>query len=316
MIKKLLSVAVLAFAGLSLSAQSFSLVYPFSAATGSSGTTDPTPSPTAIGITSGSWTANGLSANPTTTNVWAFTGWPTGATNADNSNFTGSLTPTQNFEITLTPQNGYGVTITNITFYTTRSGTGPRHWAVRSNKDGYAANLPASISLISPTSSGSVITVQGGDTFFWSDDAKSSSAWYNNCMVNCTGPSFSVQTSPFIFRVHAWNAEGGAGSYRIDSAVVNGNAAIGAGIHKLTHDLNAKFQLYPNPTNDGIVMVEAKSNFSKLEVINILGAVVSTQNSLTENKIKLDLATLPEGTYFVRISSGDKVTTEKLIISK
>jgi hypothetical protein len=33
-------------------------------------------------------------------------------------------------------------------------------------------------------------------------------------------------------------------------------------------------------------------------------------------QIKLDLATLPTGTYFVRVTAGDKSYTEKLIISK
>jgi len=315
MIKKLLS-ATLVIAAMHVSkAQSFSLVYSFSNVTATSGTIDPTPTPTAIGVTSGSFIANGLSANPTTTNVFAFTQWPTGATTGNNTTFTGSIDPAKNFEITLTPNGGYAIDVNNIVFYTTRSGTGPRNWAVRSNLDAFAANLPADASMV--TGTGTVITVQNGNTFFWSDDAKTSSAWFNTCKIDLSASNFVNLINPCTFKFYAWNSEGSAGSWRIDSVAINGSAYISTGLGKLTHDLNAKFKLFPNPSSDGVVTVEAISaNVTKLEVINILGAVVASQNNLSENKIKLDLSSLPEGTYFVRIKAGDKITTEKLVISK
>jgi hypothetical protein len=105
----------------------------------------------------------------------------------------------------------------------------------------------------------------------------------------------------------------------MDTVVLNGTAtfSLGVGLPTLSHDLNAKFKLYPNPSANGLVTVEAiNSNFTKLEVVNILGAVVASQNATLNEKINLDLTTLPTGTYFVRMTSGAKVTTEKLIISK
>ena len=103
-------------------------------------------------------------------------------------------------------------------------------------------------------------------------------------------------------------------------AVINGSAtfSIGVGLPTITHDINAKIKLYPNPSNDGFVTVDVPfANYSKIEVINILGAVVASQNNtLVEEKVKLDLATLPIGTYFVKVSAGDRSYTEKLIISK
>lgn len=313
MIKKLLFTALVT-GSLTMFSQSFSLVYTFSNVTSTTGVVDPTPPPTATGLTAGSFTANGLSANPTTTNVFAFTSWPTGATNANNTTFTGSVDPAKNFEVSLTPSGGYAITLNSITFYTTRSGTGPRHWVVRSSLDAFTANLPADVSLV--VGSGTVVTVQGGDTFFWSDDAVTSSAWYNNCKINLGG-TFANLTNPVNFRWHAYDAESGAGSWRIDSVGINGSASISTGLNTLTHDLNAKFKLYPNPSNDGVVTIEtAGATPSKVEVINLLGAVVLSQNSKFEEKTKFNLGTLPEGTYFVRITTGNKVTSEKLIISK
>ena len=315
MIKKLLSIALI-FAGIeTIQAQSINLVYPFSAVTStpSTGTTDPTPTPTAAGVTSGSFTANGVGSTPTTTNVFAFTGWTT-LTAPD---------PTKYFEIIVTPQTSYMVTLTQMSFYMGRSNSGPQQWCVRTNKDAYTANAAGSTSLISPTSTGSIITVNGGNEFNWgtipTNSTSVSSAWRNNCVVgfpaNCAN-----QITPFNIRVYAYNAPSTGGSFRIDSVVINGTAtfSLGVGLPTISHDVNAKIKLYPNPSNDGYVTVDAATtNYSKIEVLNILGAVVASQNNtLTEEKIKLDLATLPTGTYFVKVTSGDRSYTEKLIISK
>ena len=120
--------------------------------------------------------------------------------------------------------------------------------------------------------------------------------------------------------MYAWDAEGTGGTFRIDTVLINGSATFsaGVGLPTLTHDLNAGFKLYPNPTSDGFVNLEViKNNFSKVEVVNTLGSIVaSSQNEILADRIKLNLTTLPEGTYFVRITSGNKISTEKLIITK
>lgn len=312
MIKKLLSTTFLMLTISLFNAQSFNLVYQFSSVSNSpsTGTVDPTPTPTAVGVVSGSFTANGVGTAPTTTNVFAFTGWTT-----DN-------TPdlTKYFELILTPASGYGVSINKMTFYVGRSNSGPQKWSVRTNRDGYAANAVGSTSLISPTSSGSIITVNGTNEFVWgtipTNSATSSSAWRNNCSVSFSGAGYTDQISPYNLRFYGYAAPATGGSFRIDSVVVNGTANLGAGIGQLSHDINAKFQLYPNPTQDGIVSLEVKTSFEKVEVLNILGAVVAKQEGILSEKIQLDLATLPQGTYFVRVISGNSSSTEKLIISK
>jgi hypothetical protein len=316
MIKKLLSVAVLILLKQSVQSQAFSLVYPFSAVTATTGTVDPTPAPTATGVISGSFTANGLSANPTTSNVFAFTGWPTGATPSNNVTFTGSIDPAKFFEIILTPSVSYVVSLTDMYFYMNRSATGPRHWSVRTNRDSYAANLQATAM---GSGTGTVITVENGDTFFWSDYAVTTTNIARDlCKVSFTGGNFSNQYTPYNIRIYAWDGSSTAGSWRVDSVAINGTAtfSLGVGLANVTHDLNAGFKLYPNPSNEGHVTIESKSDFSKVEVINILGAVIASQNGTAAEKVKLDLSTIPSGTYFVRISSGDRVKTEKLLITR
>lgn len=314
MIKKLL-LGTLLIVGLHVSSQSFSGMYPFTgvtSGTANTGTTDPTPPPTAAGLTFGSFSAAGTPSAPSTSGVFSFSGWPVGATNADDVTFTGTLNPGQYYGVTLTPSSNSSVTINSITFNMLRSSTGPRHWALRGSADAYAANLPASVN------SNTNLTVVATDVFFWAMDSYTLAAGKQakGCTVT-PGASYSNQTSPMTFRFYAYDSEGTAGTFRIDTVIFNGSASIIAGLKTLTHDLNAKFKLYPNPSNDGIVTLEPLSlNVNKVEVINILGAIVLVQNSRSEEKIKLDLSSLSTGTYFVRMSSDSKITTEKLIISK
>jgi len=312
MIKKLLSITFLVALFGSVNAQSFNLVYEFTGASGTSGTVDPTPSPTAVGVTSGSFTANNLGANPTTTNVFAFTGWPT------------STTPdlTKYFEIVLSPQLNYFFDISRITYYTTRSAQGPQNWSVRNNLDGYTANAIGSTSLIGSTSSGSIITVNGNNEFVWgtipTSSAVSSLAWRNNCQVSF--PTATNIASPFKARFYGYNAISTGGSHRIDSVVIFGLStfSVGAGLNKLTHDINAQFKLFPNPATNGIVFLEPKNaDKGSLEIINMLGAIVAKEEKESgDGLIKIDVSTLPVGTYFVKYSFANKSHSEKLIISK
>ncbi|MBI2723311.1 MAG: T9SS type A sorting domain-containing protein [Bacteroidetes bacterium] len=314
MIKKLL-LCTLVVAGLNGASQSFSGMYPFTgvtSGTANTGTTDPTPPPTAPGLTFGSFSAVGTSSVPSTSGAFSFSGWGPGATNGDDATFTGSLNPGQYYGVTLTPSNNSSVTINSITFNMVRSTTGPRHWALRGNADSYAVNLPASVN------SNTNLAVVATDVFFWAMDSYTlaTGKQVKGCTVT-PGASYSNQTTPMTFRFYAYDSEGSVGTFRIDTVIFNGSASIVVGLNTLTHDLRAKFKLYPNPSNDGLVTIEPSLlSITKIEVINILGAVVLTKSTLSEEKIKLELGTLPAGTYFVRMSSESKTSTEKLIISK
>ncbi|MBA3665225.1 MAG: T9SS type A sorting domain-containing protein [Bacteroidetes bacterium] len=312
MIKQLLFIAI-TFGSVKLSAQSFSGMYPFTAVTSgttNSGTTDPTPSPTAAGLTFGSFSAVGTPSAPAASGAFAFTSWPNGATNGSDVTFTGSINPGQYYQVTLSPTSGSTVSINSITFNMSRSSTGPRHWAVRGSADTYSVNLPASIA---PTNTN--LTVSAGNVFFWAMDSYTVATGKQERGSAVTpGASYSNQTNPMTFRFYAWDAESGGGSFRIDTAVFNGTASVMVGLNKLTYDLNSKFKVYPNPSNDGIVTIEAASSI-KIEVLNILGDVISSENNQGE-KVKMDLSAFPPGVYFIRIHSGDKMITEKLILSK
>jgi hypothetical protein len=314
MIKKLLTITSLALTSYELNAQAFNLVYEFSNVTTTSGTVDPTPTPTAVGLISSAFTANNLSANPTTTNVFAFTSWTTSA--APNTD--------KYFNLTLTPQQNYFIALSHMSFYAGRSNTGPQQWCIRTSLDSYSSNAAGTTSLISPTSSGSIISVNGNNEFVWgtppTNSATASSAWRNNCQVNFANAT-NIAT-PVSVRFYAYNATSNAGSFRIDSVVVYGTAtfSIGANLPKISHDLNATFKLYPNPSENGVVFLEPKkltSEETSIEVLDITGAVRAQESKIfIARKVRLDLNHLSEGTYFVRFRNGNSTHTEKLIIVK
>ena len=84
-------------------AQSFSALYTFDSVKTTSGITDPSFVPTATGVTFGSFSAAGVSANPNATARFSFTGWPLGSVNTDSlySEMTGAISTSQYYEVTI-----------------------------------------------------------------------------------------------------------------------------------------------------------------------------------------------------------------------
>jgi hypothetical protein len=253
---------------------------------------------------------------PTSTSangVFCFTNWSTGATTGDDANFTGSINTTQYYEVTITPAAQSTVNFSSITFNMSRSSTGPRHWAVRGSVDNYSTNLTATIA-----PSNSNIAVVSGDRFFWSLDSYTvSGGKQERGSTVIPGAGYSNLTNAVTFRFYPWDAEGLSGTFRIDTVTFNGSIATITGLNKATYGLNSNFSVYPNPSNDGIFVLETKTESSEISVINIMGTQVASQSSNQgEEKIKLNLSALPAGTYFVRIKSGNNISSQKLIISE
>jgi hypothetical protein len=318
MIKQLLSIGLISasfFAG----AQSFSGMYPFTAVTGgtvaNTGTVDPTPVPTATGLTFSPFTAVGTPTTTSANGVFAFSGWDTGATTGVDtySAMTGSVSGSKYYEVTLTPIGAYNISLSSITFNFNRSATGPRTFVWRSNMDGYTANLPA-------VSSNTNVTIQAGDVFLWAADSYTvnNSIQLKGCSVSLSGPNFSNQVIPYTFRVYPYNSEATPGTFRIDTVTFNGVVSLATKVGTVSFDINNNFNIYPVPSHDGVLYIENKNaaEFTKIEILDVLGNVVVTNNPKNETKVKLDLAEMPNGNYFVRMYSGTMVSTKKIAIVK
>ena len=84
--------------------------------------------------------------------------------------------------------------------------------------------------------------------------------------------------------------------------------------------VNIAISILPNPSNGSVnITINNVDKDVTLTVYNVVGEVVksfaTTQSSAVFNKA-LDLSTLSNGTYLVKIQSGSKTATKKLVITK
>lgn len=98
-----------------------------------------------------------------------------------------------------------------------------------------------------------------------------------------------------------------------DEEIENTNALL------VTNVINANnIILYPNPSN-GIIAIEYKNAILKncmLEVINLLGNIVYTQNLNVLQLQSINLNLLANGMYYVRVSNKEQSYSNKIIIQK
>ncbi len=315
MIKNLLSIIALVCTSLLANAQSFTATYNFASTSSVTGTTDPTPPPVITGITCGSFVAVGTNTANGSAGRFSFNGWPiatlSGSTSAASySAMGGTIDLTKYYDVMLSPTTGYAVTLDSIVFLSRRTGTGPRSFAVRSSVDAYANNLPASV----PSST--LLSIAGTDEFFYTADAATTSAYQSGNKITTNNAAFIGFTTPVTFRFYAWNAESTAGNFGIDDVSFFGSVAVTTGIGKVSFDLNSNFKVYPVPSYDGVVFIESKNqDITKIEVVDVLGNIVLL-NTKNESKVKLNLSDMPNGNYFVRMYSGNSVSTKKIVVIK
>ena len=79
------------------------------------------------------------------------------------------------------------------------------------------------------------------------------------------------------------------------------------------NDQENNISLYPNPATDKIRILNA--GMATIEIYNIIGELLISEKSQTPNTI-LDVSSLSEGTYFIRVLGENSTYTEKLIISQ
>lgn len=104
-------------------------------------------------------------------------------------------------------------------------------------------------------------------------------------------------------------------TYRSDLLTASGTRCdASTGTEIFSTQLNNVF-VYPNPSV-GVLNIDLneKANYT-VTILNMLGEVISSQ---TKNAalFTFDINNQPNGVYFVRITSGDKVTTKKVFLTK
>lgn len=73
--------------------------------------------------------------------------------------------------------------------------------------------------------------------------------------------------------------------------------------------------IYPNPSS-GLINLEVDFKISKVEIYNLTGHLVKTENTKDEFKISIDLSELQTGSYFIKVSNFERTYSEKVILTK
>lgn len=101
----------------------------------------------------------------------------------------------------------------------------------------------------------------------------------------------------------------------------DGNAfAIRLGLNEYYVDIEEtttgikNFSVYPNPSAGMFTVTSAKMDAYKIEVINVLGEVVSTRNGNGMVNESFDLSNYSSGLYFVKVSNGHSENVKKVIV--
>lgn len=91
-----------------------------------------------------------------------------------------------------------------------------------------------------------------------------------------------------------------------------GEANIDFAALSVDNEIASKFSVYPNPAKDFLTIDARNINISSVNVFNVLGTKVLERKEFTDNK--LDVSTLSNGIYFLKISADNASVTKKFIV--
>lgn len=77
----------------------------------------------------------------------------------------------------------------------------------------------------------------------------------------------------------------------------------------------ATISVYPNPSNDNKITIDANVSIDNIELININGQIVLNINKPVFNTNSYTMENLPKGFYFLRLSSENQSIIKKVIIN-
>jgi hypothetical protein len=94
------------------------------------------------------------------------------------------------------------------------------------------------------------------------------------------------------------------------SSVINFSSA--SGISK--YSINNSLSIFPVPATNEIALKSNLENISAIEIYDAAGIKVMQLNAVREAKV--DVSSLSNGVYFVKMLAGDKVCTQKFIVNR
>ena len=72
--------------------------------------------------------------------------------------------------------------------------------------------------------------------------------------------------------------------------------------------------IFPNPTS-GMLNVTSNEEIDSIEIFNSVGTTV-VSNNVAGNSSAIDMSKLPNGMYFVRVSTANGIETVKVVLER
>lgn len=192
---------------------------------------------------------------------------------------------------------------------------------------GYASG--ASVTIISSgfTFSPNEVTINAGDTVNFQLGGAHNAVEVNETTWNANGSTalaggFSVsfgggQVTGLTAGIHFYVCQPHASIGMKGKITVNAPSGIGD-----NEPVVSKINIFPNPTSGKFTLQinNASDNFAgidqqiRLEIFNILGEkIANVPGLISQTSGEIDLSSVPDGIYFIRINDRKKVYTEQLI---
>jgi len=134
--------------------------------------------------------------------------------------------------------------------------------------------------------------------------------------TGCFENSFTLLTFPVSFTVSSSTTTITAGTEVVREIVYgdiplnySDNCATNVSISE--YETNDFISVYPNPSN-GIFTIQSEEEITSVEIYNLLGEEIYLSSKANKNVI--DLSNQSKGIYFVKIISGDKTYSQKIVV--
>jgi uncharacterized repeat protein (TIGR01451 family) len=135
-------------------------------------------------------------------------------------------------------------------------------------------------------------------------DALTGNQWYLNSVLIPGATSQSYQPTQ-------------NGNYSVVITDANGCTASSAafpfymtGIETLSED---DVVIYPNPARDELIVQSSKFKVQSVEVVDVVGKVLQSQESRTRNQVNVNVSSLAPGIYFVRVKGEKGIVVRRVV---
>ena len=172
-------------------------------------------------------------------------------------------------------------------------------------------NTHSSISTHSTTSAPMAVSALLGYNIYRSDDGRVTYNKLNPTLWTDTN-YVDVVPSSADYYYYVTSVFPSYGTTTCESDSSNVIAVLLTGIDQLN---GGKISIYPNPATENVI-VKSDFTITNVEVLNYIGQTVYTRQNVSEKTLKVNVANLTTGIYFVKVTTVEGIKTVKITVTR